>query len=61
MKPLLRYAGKLTPTPAKITLADAEAVLAAGWQEQALHEAVAVCGLFNMMNQLVDGLGYHRG
>src|SRR6516164_2675 len=44
MKPLLRYAGRLTLTPAKITPADAEAVLAAGWPEQALHDTVAVCG-----------------
>jgi uncharacterized peroxidase-related enzyme len=61
MKPLLRYVGKLTLTPAKITPEDAEAVLAAGWQEQALHDAVAVCALFNMMNRLVDGLGITAG
>jgi uncharacterized peroxidase-related enzyme len=61
MKPLLRYAGKLTLTPARITPADAEAVLAAGWEEQALHDAVAVCGLFNLMNRLVEGLGITAG
>src|SRR5262245_10721096 len=38
LKPLLRYVGKLTLTPAKITPGDAEAVLAAGWEEQALHD-----------------------
>ena len=54
---LLRYVGKLTSNPSKITPADAEAVLAAGWDERALHDAVAVCALFNMMNRLVDGLG----
>jgi uncharacterized peroxidase-related enzyme len=61
MKPLLRYVGKLTLTPAKIIPSDAEAVLAAGWQEQALHDAVAVCGLFNLMNRLVEGLGIIAG
>lgn len=61
MKPLLRYAGKLTLTPAKITPGDAGAVLAAGWPEQALHDTVAVCGLFNPMNRLVDGLGITAG
>ena len=61
MKPILRYAGKLTLTPAKITHEDAEAVLAAGWEEQALHDAVAVCALFNMMNRLVEGLGITAG
>jgi uncharacterized peroxidase-related enzyme len=61
MKPLLRLAGKLTGTPAKVTPGDAEAVLAAGWPEQALHDAVAVCALFNMMNRLVEGLGITAG
>jgi uncharacterized peroxidase-related enzyme len=61
MKPLLRYAAKLTLTPARITPGDAEAVLAAGWPEQALHDAAAVCGLFNLMNRLVGGLGITAG
>ncbi len=61
MKPLLRYVGKLTLTPAKIIPGDAEAVLAAGWEEQALHDAVAVCGLFSLMNRLVEGLGITAG
>jgi uncharacterized peroxidase-related enzyme len=61
MKVLQRYVAKLTRTPAKITPGDAEAVLAAGWEEKALHDAVAVCGLFNLMNRLVDGLGVTAG
>ena len=36
-------------------------MLAAGWTEHALHDAVAVCGLFNLMNRLVDGLGITAG
>jgi hypothetical protein len=40
-----------------MTAADAEAVLAAGWEEPALHDAASVCGLFNLMNRLVEGLG----
>ncbi len=61
LKPLLRYARKLTLTPSKITPGDAEALLAAGWEEQALHDAVAICGLFNLMNRLVEGLGIAAG
>lgn len=57
MRPVLRYVHKLTLTPSRVTPDDAQAVLAAGWQEQALHDAAAVCGLFNLMNRLVDGLG----
>src|SRR5215468_3129992 len=61
MKPVLRYAGKLTRTPSRMTKADADAVFAAGWDEQALHDAVVVCALFNFMNRVVDGLGIRAG
>ncbi|SDN34066.1 uncharacterized peroxidase-related enzyme [Lentzea albidocapillata subsp. violacea] len=57
LKPLLRYVGKLTRTPSRMTRADADAVFAAGWDERALHDAVSVCALFNFMNRLVEGLG----
>lgn len=57
LRPLLRYVGKLTREPARIAETDANAVYAAGWTEAALHDAVSVCALFNMMNRLVDGLG----
>jgi uncharacterized peroxidase-related enzyme len=57
LKPVLRYVGKLTSTPSRVTRADADAVFAAGWDELALYHAVLVCALFNFMNRLVDGLG----
>jgi uncharacterized peroxidase-related enzyme len=57
LKPVLRYVGKLTATPARMTQADADAVFAAGWDEQALVHAMLVCALFNFMNRMVDGLG----
>lgn len=57
MKPVLRYAEKLTRHPSGITQADADAVLAAGWDATALFHVVAVTALFNFMNRLVEGLG----
>lgn len=57
LKPLLDYVRKLTLIPSRMVPADAEAVYAAGWPEAALHDAVAVCALFNFMNRYVDGLG----
>jgi uncharacterized peroxidase-related enzyme len=57
MKPVLRFVRKLTLAPARMTAADAEAIFAAGWDEIALHDAVAVCGYFNFMNRLVLGHG----
>ncbi len=55
--PLLAYVKKLTLSPAGVTEADAAAVYAAGWDEQALFHAVSVTGIFNLMNRLVEGTG----
>ncbi|MGX7826129.1 carboxymuconolactone decarboxylase family protein [Actinokineospora sp. 24-640] len=57
LKPVLRYVGKLTRTPSRVTPDDARAVFAAGWDEKALHDAVMVCALFNFMNRMVEGHG----
>jgi uncharacterized peroxidase-related enzyme len=57
MKPVLRYALKLTRQPSSITAADADAIFAAGWEEAALYHTVAVTALFNFMNRLVEGMG----
>ena len=43
MKPILRFVRKLTGTPGRMVQADADAVYAAGWDEHALHDAIAVC------------------
>lgn len=57
LRPLFAFVKKLTLTPTRISEEDAGKVFAAGWNEQALHDAVSVCALFNFMNRLVDGLG----
>ncbi|MBL8664944.1 MAG: carboxymuconolactone decarboxylase family protein [Alphaproteobacteria bacterium] len=59
LKPLLRYAKKLTETPARITPADAEACYAAGWSDEAIMQAIAMTCLANFMNRLVEGSGVH--
>jgi len=58
---LLGYARKLTLDQSRLTPADAQRVLDAGWDERALYDTVAVCALFNFMNRLVDGLGITAG
>ena len=58
---MLAYVAKLTTTPDRVTPSDGGAVLSAGWSEKALHDAVSVCGLFNLMNRLVTGLGITAG
>ncbi len=57
LKPLFRYLKKLTEEPSRITQADADAVLTAGWSERALFDAVSVCALFNFMNRIIEGTG----
>src|SRR6266852_3601470 len=57
LKPILRYVRKLTETPSRMTAADAVAVYEAGWSDEALLYAIAVCAYFNNMNRLVEGAG----
>ena len=57
LKPILRYVRKLTETPSRMTAADAAAVYEAGWSDEALLYAIAVCAYFNNMNRLVEGAG----
>ncbi len=57
LKPLLAYVRKLTLTPSMMSGRDAEKVYAAGWDEQALFDAVSVCALFNFMNRIIEGSG----
>jgi len=57
MRSMLGYLGTLTRDPSKVSPADARAVLTAGWDERALHDAVSFCALFNFMNRFVNGLG----
>ncbi len=57
LKPLLRYARKLTLEPARMTQRDVDAMLEQGLGEQAALDVAAVCGLFNLMNRLVEGAG----
>lgn len=57
LKPVFHFVRKLTLTPSRMVQADADAVLGAGWNEQALSHVVNVCALFSYFNRLVDGHG----
>ena len=57
LKPLLQYVAKLKTLPPRLTKADAEAVFAAGWSEEALFDAIQVAALFNYMNRIIEGTG----
>lgn len=57
MKQILRYARKLTLSPARMTETDAASLYEAGWGDDALYSTVLVTALFNFYNRLVDGVG----
>ena len=57
LKPVLRFVKKLTETPSRMVQADVDAIFDAGWDEDCYHYAVMICGLFNMMNRIMDGYG----
>lgn len=58
LKPLLSFVRKLAATPGKVTQADADAVFAAGWEERALHDAIAITARMAFMQRLVQGYGF---
>jgi uncharacterized peroxidase-related enzyme len=58
LRPLLAYVRKLMLTPGAMTQADADAVFAAGWEEQALQDAIAVTARAAFMQRLVEGHGF---
>ncbi len=57
LRPLLSLARKLTIEQTKVTAADIEAAIAAGWDERAVHDLINVAALFNFMNRYVHGHG----
>lgn len=59
MIPLLKVAKILTKDPSGMTEAAAQAVYDAGWDEQALHDAISVICCFNFMNRMLEGHDVH--
>lgn len=56
-KALFRFADKLTRKPVDIEQSDADEVLRAGWDQDALREAVLAVAFFNYINRVSFGLG----
>ena len=57
LKVILRFAKKLTQEPSKVVKIDVDAILNQGWKEQTVEDVIAVVGLFNFYNRLLDGHG----
>lgn len=66
LKPILRFARKLTLAPAVIEEADSAPIYAAGWPEQAVIDTIIVTSLTAWINRILNGFvarapdGVHR-
>jgi uncharacterized peroxidase-related enzyme len=58
LKSLLAFVRKLMLSPGEMTKTDADAVFEAGWEERALHDAIAVTARAAFMQRLVEGHGF---
>jgi uncharacterized peroxidase-related enzyme len=58
LRPLLAFVRKLMQTPSAMAQVDADAVFAAGWDEHALHDAIAITARAAFMQRLVEGHGF---
>lgn len=61
LKPVMRYVRKLTLVPSRVSQSDVSAILAAGWDEEAVFDAAQVCALFNFINRMMEGAGVSAG
>jgi hypothetical protein len=54
---LFAFLAKMIEDSTSITRADADAVRAAGWSDEALYDAITVCSLFQFYNNWIDATG----
>jgi len=54
---LFGFLAKMIDDSTSIRHADADAVRAAGWSDEALYDAITVCSLFQFYNNWVDATG----
>ena len=57
MTAALTHATKLTLTPSAVGQADFDALVAAGWDEDAIHDITSVTAIYAFMNRLLEGSG----
>ena len=50
----------VTETPSRMVQADVDAIFNAGCDEDCFHYTVMICGLFNLMNRIMDGYGVNN-
>ena len=56
---LFEYIEKVNGDCASVGQEDIDRLHAAGWTDEAIYDAVMVCGLFNFYNRWIDATGVH--
>ena len=58
-KVLFWFVEKVNRCSIEIHQRDIEDMHRAGWNDEAVHDAINVCGLFNFYNRWIDATGVH--
>lgn len=58
-KALFAFIDKVNRTSNQIRQEDVDEVKGAGWSDEAIYDAIAVCCLFNFYNRWIDATGVH--
>lgn len=58
LKPIFALVRKLVLEPARVSQQDADAVFAAGWDEKAYHDTVALTARMTFMSKIIHGHGF---
>lgn len=56
-KALFAFIEKMNRQSSRLRKKDVEEVMAAGWSEEAMYDAITVCALFNFYNKWIDATG----
>jgi hypothetical protein len=56
-KVLFAFLDRVNQESSRLTAEDVAAVVAAGWSEEAVYDAITVCALFNFYNRWIDATG----
>jgi alkylhydroperoxidase family enzyme len=59
LKALFAFLEKMNAQSNRLTKQDIDALKAAGWNDEAIYDAITVCALFRFYNAWVDATGVH--
>lgn len=59
-KALFAFIVKVNRESVKLGTSDINVLHAAGWNDEAIYDAVTVCALFNFYNRWIDASGVHE-